>query len=74
MPDYMVSVRLTADNSDEVITRVASWELSEQEGVISISAQPEVVQVPQELLPPPIAMMSPAMPAEAPLPEAKSKK
>lgn len=49
MTSYMVGIRLDGDSGEEIIKRIAAWKLAEDEGVLSISAQPEMVVVPDEL-------------------------
>jgi hypothetical protein len=53
MTRFLVSIQLEADNSDDAIERIGTWKLSEEEGVMNISQQPEIITVPQEMMPPP---------------------
>jgi len=55
MTAYMVGLRLIAANSDELIERIESWEKNDQEGIVSITSQPEFVEVPDHLQAPPQA-------------------
>jgi len=67
MAVYMVGIRLEAKDGDEVIARIEDWGLSEDEGVMSIQAQPEMVIVPQELQPaPPPGAFAPPQPSPEP--------
>lgn len=67
MTTFTVSIRLEAASSEEVITRIGKWDLAKEEGVTSISTQPEMIQIPQELMTPP-APMPKMMEGIAPLP------
>jgi hypothetical protein len=44
---------MDADNAEELIKRIEDWENQETEGVLAISPQPEVVEIPPSLQPPP---------------------
>lgn len=62
MTIYMVSMRLVAAGSDELLERIAGWETSDEEGVVTISGQPELVQVPPHLQAPPPGGVPPPPP------------
>lgn len=49
MATYIVGLRLDGENGDEIIQRLSKLKLADAEGVLSISAQPEMVNVPDEL-------------------------
>jgi hypothetical protein len=54
MSTYTVWLRLEAETSDQLLTRIAGWGLDDDEGVISVTHQPDVVIVPPEMQPPPV--------------------
>lgn len=49
MATYIVGLRLEGDSGEEIISRISAWKLNEDEGVVSVTAQPEMVVVPDEL-------------------------
>lgn len=49
MATFMIGLKLEGDSSEEVIERLRELDLRDGEGVIQVSAQPEIVQVPPEL-------------------------
>ena len=54
MNTYTIWLRLQADTSDDLLERIGGWGLSEDEGVISVTHQPDLVTIPPEMQPPPI--------------------
>jgi hypothetical protein len=62
MTNFTVAVRVEATDGDAVLARIAeSWGLTETEGVMSVTQQPDSVVVPPDMQPPP-----PEPPAEPP--------
>jgi hypothetical protein len=49
MKTYVVGLRLQGESGDEIIERITAWDLDDEEGVLSISSQPEMVEVPESL-------------------------
>jgi IPT/TIG domain-containing protein len=60
MNTYTVWLRLQAETSDELLERIGGWDLTDDEGVISVTHQPDLVTVPPEMQPPPVG--SPIVP------------
>jgi hypothetical protein len=67
MQIYVVGLRLHGESGDEIIDRISAWDLDDDEGVLSISSQPEMVQVPESLSAVPPGL-TPAIPPAAPTP------
>lgn len=65
---FMVGLRLLANNSDELLARIHDWEIYEGEGVTTISGQPELVEVPPSLQPPPQDIGPSRTPTQLPAP------
>lgn len=66
MTDYIVGLKLEADDNASLIERIQGWGLGETEGVLSVAAQPEQVELPPDLR---IAMPQPPMPQPPPPPK-----
>jgi hypothetical protein len=62
MKTYVVGLRLDGESADEIIERIAAWDLGEDEGVLSISSQPEMVQIPDSLSAVPPGLIPPPAP------------
>jgi len=62
MKTYVVGLRLDGESADEIIERIAAWDLGEDEGVLSISPQPEMVQIPDSLSAVPPGLIPPPAP------------
>ena len=60
MPTYTVSLRLVADDSDALLARIEDWATGDEEGVLTISHQPDIVQIPSDLAPPATPPILPA--------------
>jgi hypothetical protein len=54
MHTYLVWLRLTADSSDELMERIHTWEVGDDEGVVTVTHEPENVEVPDRLKAPPL--------------------
>ena len=67
MPTYNVGLRLTADSQEELLERLHTWGIEEDpgEGITSITHQPEFVEIPSTLLPPPV-LLPPIPPQDMP--------
>ena len=52
MPKFTVSLSLVGDDSDAVFTRIQAWDLTDDEGVLSVIELPEPIPVPPEMQPP----------------------
>ena len=72
MNTYKVGLQLTATDPDELLARIHSWEIGDDEGVLTITQEPEKVAIPVELLPPttsvepPIPITSPPLEPDQP--------
>jgi hypothetical protein len=67
MPKYAVTLRLTADDHDALLARIAAWEdMAEEEGVLSVATEPEFVVVPHELRVTPTTPLAPSEPPPPP--------
>lgn len=64
MNTYMVWLRLTAESSDELLSRINGWEVGDDEGVVTVTHEPETVQIPAELQVPPPPSQLPGAPVE----------
>lgn len=50
---FTVTIRLTATDSDELLTRLSGYRLGDDEWVMTITELPEIIQVPPDLQAPP---------------------
>lgn len=60
MTSYIVALRLEEPDNGAVLERIEGFGLTEYEGVLSVSAQPEPLVVPPELQAPPPYRGTPA--------------
>ena len=67
MNTYTVGLRLTAENIDELMARIYNWgvDTDPTEGVLTITHVPDIVEVPDDLQPPPTTI-PPAIPTSEP--------